>query len=111
MALANPARLGGAFILLALLGAGCGGGSGDDGPPGADTEATATEESPAVRDGELLLQDDFSDPKSGWPSVMREEGRADYVEGAYRIVAKQAGRQVWSHVAGPTVRGLRSARG
>jgi hypothetical protein len=99
--------MGGASIVdLALLFAGCSG-SGD--VSGPKPEPTPTQETVAVREGEILFQDDFSDPKSGWDSAVREEGEAGYVEGAYRIFVEQAGHQVWSDIGGPgpKVRALR----
>src|SRR5918995_3848679 len=70
--------------------------TGDDDVSGPKAEATATPETLAVREGEILFQDDFSDSTSGWATAVFEEGEAGYVEGAYRIFAKQAGRQVSS---------------
>jgi len=98
MCLQGLVRLG-VWSLLAVLIAGCGC-SGDEG----DEAVTTTAE---VGEGEILRQDDFSDSTSGWATVMLEEGEANYVEGAYRIFVKQAGRQVWSNLEGPTVQGLR----
>ena len=81
--------------------------SGDDDVSGPKAEPTTTPETLAVREGEILFQDDFSDSTSGWSTAVFEEGEAGYVEGAYRIFAKQAGRQVSSEIEGPKVRGLR----
>ena len=105
MALADSARLGSALIAVAILVAACGG-AGEDVATQSEARPTTSQE-PAVREGELLLQDDFSDPSSGWRHTARKEGDARYVEGAYRITAKQARRQVCSEITGPTVRGLR----
>src|SRR5918995_233737 len=65
--------------------------TGDDDVSGPKAEATATPETLAVREGEILFQDDFSDSTSGWATGVSEEGEVGYVEGAYRIFAK-AGR-------------------
>lgn len=106
MALADSARLGGALIAVSILAAACGG-EGEDDTTQSRAARTTSQEQPAVREGELLLQDDFSDSSSGWRDTVRKEGEARYVEGAYRIAAKQARRQIWSDITGPTVQGLR----
>ena len=80
--------------------------TGDDDVSGPKAEPTATPETLAVREGEILFQDDFSDSTSGWATGVSEEGEVGYVEGAYRIFAK-AGRQVFSEIEGSRVQGLR----
>lgn len=50
----------------------------------------------AVREGAVLLRDDFSDPTSGWETAELAEGELGYVDGAYRILVQQAGRQAWA---------------
>jgi hypothetical protein len=105
VALVDSARLGGALIAVTILAAACGGAGEDD--TQSKAARTTSQEQPAVREGELLLQDDFSDSSSGWRDTTRKEGEARYVEGAYRITAKQARRQIWSEITGPTVQGLR----
>jgi len=58
----------------------------------AGTEATATT---AFREGKVVLQDSFSDPRSGWSSHMNEDVETGYSEGAYRIFVK-AEQLYWS---------------
>ncbi|MEJ2305846.1 MAG: hypothetical protein P8Y14_30355, partial [Anaerolineales bacterium] len=46
-----------------------------------------------VSSGEVLFQDDFSDPASGWERVSEgSEGVLDYEEGAYRILVNESYR-------------------
>jgi hypothetical protein len=51
-------------------------------------------------DGEtsnVLFQDDFSDPTSGWDRVSSESGETDYVDGAYRIYVNETNTDVWAN--------------
>jgi hypothetical protein len=45
----------------------------------------------------VLFQDDFSDPSSGWDRVNEEQGITDYVDGAYRIFVNDRNTDVWSN--------------
>jgi uncharacterized RDD family membrane protein YckC len=83
-----------AGVVLVLLGLSFYRATGDDDASGPKAEPTATQETLAVREGQILLQDDFSDRASGWPSDVFEEGGYGYVEGAYRIFVKQERRQI-----------------
>jgi hypothetical protein len=47
----------------------------------------------------ILMQDDFSNPASGWESVSGEYGRADYVQGGYLVEALIEKEYYWG-VAG-----------
>ena len=97
-----------ALVVLVLLGLSFYQATGDDDVSGPKNALTATPETLAVREGEILLQDDFSDPTSGWGSAVYEEGEAGYVEGAYRIFVKQAEVQVFNDSdVSPRVQGLR----
>ena len=97
-----------ALVVLVLLGLSFYQATGDDDVSGPKAEPTATPETLAVRDGEILFQDDFSDPTSGWGAAVYEEGEAGYVEGAYRIFVKQAERLVFIDLdVSPRVQGLR----
>jgi hypothetical protein len=86
-----------------FLVAGCGG--SEDGRTTTTTAAPAT--TVELRAGEVLFQDDFSDPSSGWASVVIEEGEYGYAEGAYRILTKPAGAQVQSARGGERVQAFR----
>jgi hypothetical protein len=46
--------------------------------------------------GEILFQDDFSDPTTGWTSVSIEEGYADYSAGGYRMVVNKPDFDFWA---------------
>jgi uncharacterized RDD family membrane protein YckC len=96
-----------ALVVLVLLGLSFYQATGDDDVSGPKNEPTATPETLAVREGEVLFQDDFSDPTSGWGTAVYEEGEAGYVEGAYRIFVKQAEVQVFSDFDVSRVQGLR----
>jgi hypothetical protein len=52
--------------------------------------------------GNILYQDDFSNPSSGWPSVTDSDGITDYDKGSYRIRvdtigADKNGMDRWVH--------------
>jgi hypothetical protein len=52
----------------------------------------------AVTDpGDVLFQDDFSDPSSGWDRYNEENGITDYVDGAYRIFVNGAKTDIWAN--------------
>ncbi len=73
-------------------------GSASIGTSGPKDQPTTTQEVPAVREGEIIFQDDFSNSASGWAIAVFDEGELGYVEGAYRIVAEQAELQLWSNL-------------
>ena len=58
---------------------------------------TATEEMLAFEEGEILLQDSFSDPTSGWDDDVFEEAEIGYTDGAYRILVKDEDLQFWGN--------------
>lgn len=47
--------------------------------------------------GDLLFQDAFSDPSSGWDRVRSSEGMTDYENGRYRIVVNATNADYWSN--------------
>jgi hypothetical protein len=47
--------------------------------------------------GDLLFQDGFSDPSSGWDRVRTDEGITDYDEDRYRIVVNLPNADYWSN--------------
>jgi hypothetical protein len=73
-------------------------GSASIGTSGPKDQPTTTQEVPAVREGEIIFQDDFSNSASGWETAVFDAGELGYVEGAYRIVAEQAELQLRSNL-------------
>jgi uncharacterized RDD family membrane protein YckC len=87
-----------AVVVLALLGLSFYLASGDNEVAGPKAEPTATEETLAFEEAEILLQDSFSDPTSGWDDDVFVEGETVYAEGAYRILVKEERLQMWSNI-------------
>jgi hypothetical protein len=83
----------GAWSLLTVFIFGCGG--SDEGGP---TSKPAPTTRPGLREGAILLQDDFSGP-CRFKDIVREEGEGVCADGAYRIFVEQAGLQLRSHVS------------
>jgi hypothetical protein len=46
--------------------------------------------------GDIMFQDDFSDPGSGWIRVSSTTGETEYDDGMYRIFVKEANTDIWS---------------
>jgi len=46
---------------------------------------------------EVLFQDNFSDPSSGWDQVNEPDGITDYVDGVYRIFVNTNNTDVWAN--------------
>ena len=81
-----------AMMFLALVITACGGGAITTLAP---AQATQAPEQPA--DTGVLLQDDFSDPNSGWDIVSVEEGSTDYQDGGYRIFVNTTNYSIWAN--------------
>jgi hypothetical protein len=47
--------------------------------------------------GDLLFQDGFSDPSSGWDQVRTQEGLTDYENDRYRILVDSTNADYWSN--------------
>ncbi len=45
----------------------------------------------------VLFQDDFSDPNSGWDRVSVDDGITDYGDGVYRIFVNTVNSDVWAN--------------
>ena len=45
----------------------------------------------------VILQDDFSNPGSGWDQVSETEGSTDYQDGGYRILVNEVNYSVWAN--------------
>jgi hypothetical protein len=76
-----------ALAVAALLTSGCGGSS--DASPDASSDGTSA--SSSARSANIFVQDDFSDPASGWPKADGEAALLDYADGGYRILMKASG--------------------
>jgi uncharacterized RDD family membrane protein YckC len=96
-----------AVVGLVLLGLSVSLSTSDDDVSGPKLQPPASQKVLAVSEGETLLQDDFSDPTSGWDAAEFHEGEIGYVEGAYRIFAKRPNVQIRSNIGGSEVQGLR----
>jgi len=46
---------------------------------------------------DVLFQDDFSDPSSGWDRITNEEGTTDYVNGEYRFLINATHVDYWTN--------------
>lgn len=46
--------------------------------------------------GQVLFQDDFSKPNSGWIRVTAATGVSDYMDGVYRIFVNEPNVDIWS---------------
>ncbi|MDX1437774.1 MAG: hypothetical protein R3335_13245 [Anaerolineales bacterium] len=73
------------FLPLTLLAA-CG---EAETPPPAPT--------PGGPSGEILFEDDFLDPQSGWDRASNESGSTDYFEGGYLITVDQPNTDVFAN--------------
>ena len=58
--------------------------------------AAATSTSPAPP-GQVLFQDDFSDPESGWDRLDKGNGGTDYFDGSYRILVEKPRVDYWAN--------------
>ena len=96
-----------AVVGLVLLGLSVSLSTSDDDVSGPKLQPPASQEVLPVQEGEILLQDDFSDPTSGWDAAEFDVGEVGYVEGAYRIFAKRPSLQLYSNIEGSRVQGLR----
>lgn len=50
-----------------------------------------------VPSGDVLYQDIFSNPKSGWGELTTENGTAGYLHGAYHFGVNEPNINLWSH--------------
>lgn len=46
--------------------------------------------------GEVLFQDDFSNPDSGWNRVSQQNGETDYADGMYQILVNAPDTDIWA---------------
>ena len=52
---------------------------------------------PPAADSNILFQDDFSNPSSGWDRADWDDGSADYSDGVYRIHVKVSSYDIWAN--------------
>jgi hypothetical protein len=52
---------------------------------------------PTQTPSNVLFQDDFSNPNSGWNRITEADGQTDYISGTYRIFVNTAGTDVWAN--------------
>jgi hypothetical protein len=78
-----------AAVIIALMMAilGCSLFEGDNNSPSESVSLPAN----------VLFQDNFSDPSSGWDQVNEVEGSTDYVNGLYRIYVDEANYDIWAN--------------
>ncbi|MGH3062444.1 MAG: hypothetical protein ACRDNA_13650, partial [Gaiellaceae bacterium] len=86
------------LVVLVLLGLSFYRATGDNEVAEPKAETTATVETLPLEEGRVLVQDDFSDPTSGWDNDVFKEGETVYGEGAYRILVKDERLQMWSNI-------------
>lgn len=46
--------------------------------------------------GDVLFQDNFADPDSGWNRIATMQGETDYADGVYRIFVNEPNLDIWS---------------
>ena len=56
----------------------------------------ASTEKPTQATTQLLFQDDFSDPSSGWNRVATNEGETNYTDNVYRIFVNSTDLDIWA---------------
>ena len=64
-------------------------------PPETPTPTTTRLE---VEGGDVLLEDDFSDPNSGWETEEFADGRVGYGNGVYTVLSEGEDRAVWGNI-------------
>ncbi len=64
---------------------------------GGDNGSSTGANQPAELPSDVLFQDDFSDPSSGWDRVNEVEGITDYANGVYRILVSTENTDVWAN--------------
>ena len=68
--------------------------TGGDTPPSGNESGSSVSIDPASN---VLFQDDFSDPTSGWDQINEVEGITDYSNGVYRILVNTDNTDVWAN--------------
>jgi hypothetical protein len=71
--------------------------SGTNNPPTQPSNQSASTPVPQNPSGQVLFQDDFSDPNSGWPADADTDKSASYSNGQYLLQALSTKQDVWAH--------------
>jgi hypothetical protein len=89
------------FVLsiLVLASLACGALTGEPAPQPAPVDPGQPAE-PAAPASNVLYQDDFSNPLSGWPGAADTDKAASYTDGGYLMQAFTASQDVWAHPGG-----------
>ncbi|HLA96869.1 MAG TPA: hypothetical protein VJL34_00325 [Anaerolineales bacterium] len=58
---------------------------------------SSTNTEPPVDRAEVLFQDDFANPASGWDRVDEAAGITDYEDGVYRILVNEENTDIWAN--------------
>ena len=61
------------------------------------TEVAEPAPTPGGPSGEILFEDDFTDPGTGWDRAQNSSGLTDYSEGSYRIVVNTPNSDFWAN--------------
>jgi hypothetical protein len=67
--------------------------------PTAEVTAAPTAEPtdvPSVESGDVVLEDDFTDPASGWPTGESGPVSVQYADGSLQLAVSETGQAVWS---------------
>jgi hypothetical protein len=65
------------------------------GPPPTATTAVGPTATVVSGPGALLLEDDFSNPASGWEAGSYDEGQVGYADGYYYVISSQEDKVMW----------------
>ncbi len=49
-----------------------------------------------IQNKDILFEDDFEDPSSGWSRVASVDGESDYADGMYRILVNNVNLDIWA---------------
>jgi hypothetical protein len=59
--------------------------------------STGMQATPKPASGDILFEDNFSNPNSGWDRIQDSGGSIDYVNGKYRMAVNTADTDVWAN--------------
>jgi hypothetical protein len=59
--------------------------------------STEVRDAKKAASGDILFEDDFSNPASGWDRIEESDGKTDYVDGKYHILVNTPDTEVWAN--------------